>query len=155
MKYKCILFDCAGILVDSEGISDSILIQMVNEIGTEIKKEYALEYFSGRSLKSCFDYLEEQKGKPLPVGFEKEYRLRTFAAFKTDLKPIRGIHKLLDQINVPFCVASSGPTEKIKLNLTTSNLIEKFETRIFSSYEIGSWIPFLEIFEYASMKLGF
>ena len=155
MKYKCIIFDCDGILVDSEEISNSILIQMANEIGVEIKMEYALENFAGKSLKSCFEHIEKLIKKSLPNTFEKEYRNRTFSAFKTDLKPIKGIHKLLDQIKIPFCVASSGPTEKIRLNLTTTNLIEKFENRIFSSYEIGSWKPNPEIFEYAAKKMGF
>jgi len=155
LKYKCIIFDCDGILVDSEEISNSVLIKMANEVGIEIKMEYALENFAGKSLKNCFAHIEKRIKKPLPNTFEKEYRNRTFSAFKTDLKPIKGIHDLLNQISIPFCVASSGPIEKIRLNLTTTNLIEKFENRIFSSYEIGSWKPNPEIFEYAAKKMGF
>lgn len=155
MKYKCIIFDCDGVLVDSEEISSRVLIEMVNSVGMKIELEYALENFAGKSLKSVFDYIENQINKKLPEQFEKDYRERTFKAFKTDLKPIKGIYNLLNQISVPFCVASSGPVEKIKLNLTTTNLIDKFENRIFSSYEIGSWKPNPEIFEYAAEKMGF
>jgi len=155
LKYKCIIFDCDGILVDSEEISNSVLIQMANEIGAEIKMEYAIENFAGKSLKSSFEHIEKLTKKSLPSTFEQEYRNRTFSAFKTDLKPIKGIHNLLNQLSVPFCVASSGPVDKIKLNLTTTNLMEKFENRIFSSYEIGSWKPNPEIFEYAANKMGF
>lgn len=155
MKYKCIIFDCDGVLVDSEEISNSVLIEMANEIGAEIKMDYALENFAGKSLKNCFEHIENIIGESLPNTFEKEYRNRTFSLFKTDLKPIEGIHKLLDRISVPFCVASSGPIEKIKLNLTTTNLIDKFENRIFSSYEIGSWKPNPEIFQHAARKMGF
>ncbi|PRX54186.1 HAD family hydrolase [Flagellimonas meridianipacifica] len=155
MKYKCIIFDCDGILVDSEEISNSILVEMANEIGAKIEMEYALESFAGKSLKSCLEYIEKRIEKPLPNEFEKKFRSRTFSAFKTDLKPIEGIHNLLDQIEIPFCVASSGPVEKIRLNLTTTHLIEKFENRIFSSYEIGSWKPNPRIFEYAAEEMGF
>ncbi|MDT0606004.1 HAD family hydrolase [Croceitalea rosinachiae] len=155
MKYKCIIFDCDGILVDSEEISNSVLIQMAREIGIDIKTEYALENFAGKSLKSCFEYIEKRIEKPLPDTFEKEFRNRTFSAFKTDLKPVKGVRNLLERISVPFCVASSGPIEKIILNLTTTNLMEKFENRIFSSYQIGSWKPNPEIFEYAAKKMGF
>ena len=155
MKYKCIIFDCDGVLVDSEEISNSVLVEMTSEIGTEIKMDYALENFAGKSLKSCFEHIEKIIEKPLPNTFEKEYRNRTFSLFKTDLKPIAGIHKLLDKISIPFCVASSAPVEKIKLNLTTTNLIDKFENRIFSSYEIGSWKPKPEIFEHSARNMGF
>ena len=128
---------------------------MVNELGAKIEIDYALENFAGKSLKSVFKDIEELIKKDLPESFEKEYRKRTFKAFKTDLKPIKGIHALLDEISLPYCVASSGPTEKIKLNLTNINLIEKFENRIFSSYEIGSWKPNPEIFLFAAEKMGF
>jgi len=155
LKYQCIIFDCDGVLVDSEEISNTILIHMANEIGAEITMEYALENFAGKSLTASFEHIEKLIQKSLPNTFEKEYRRRTFSAFKTDLKPIDGVHHLLDNISIPFCVASSGPVEKIKLNLTTTNLIEKFENRIFSSYEIGSWKPNPEIFLYAAKKMGF
>ena len=155
MKYKCIIFDCDGILVDSEAISSKVLIEMVKSVGLNIDLDYAVKHFSGISLKSTFDYIEGMIGKSLPVEFEKEYRKNTFKAFKTDLKPVNGVHDLLNRITLPYCVASSGPLEKIKLNLKTTNLIEKFENKIFSSYEIGSWKPDPGIFLFAAKKMGY
>ncbi|GAA3585400.1 HAD family hydrolase [Snuella lapsa] len=155
MKYKCIIFDCDGVLVDSEEISNRVLIEMMDAIGVKMEMEYAMENFTGKSLNSILKYLEGQINRELPSHFEKEFRERTFKRFKTDLKPIKGIHTLLDKIKVPYCVASSGPTEKIKLNLTTTGLIGKFENKIFSSYEIGSWKPSPGIFEYAAREMGF
>lgn len=75
--------------------------------------------------------------------------------FKTDLKPVEGVPELLDKITVPYCVASSGPREKLQLSLTVTNLIGKFENRIYSSYDIGSWKPNPEIFLYAAKEMGF
>lgn len=155
MKYKCIIFDCDGVLVDSEHISNSVLIETANDLGVTISSKYALEHFGGKSLKSCLDYIEVLLGKKLPTNFETQFRNKTFAAFKTDLKPIKGIHDLLSKIEIPFCVASSGPLEKIQLNLTTTKLIPHFEGKMFSSYEIGSWKPNPEIFLYAAKKMGF
>ncbi|MDN5204306.1 HAD family hydrolase [Fulvivirgaceae bacterium BMA10] len=155
MKYKYIIFDCDGVLVDSEEISNTVLIEMAKEVNAEIKMEYALKNFAGKSLRSSFNYIENLIGKQLPSHFENDFRKRTFNAFKTKLKPIKGIHDLLNNISVPYCVASSGPLEKIELNLTITGLIEKFENRIFSSYEIGSWKPNPGIFEYASKKMGY
>lgn len=128
---------------------------MANSVGAEIEMDYALNFFSGKSIKSTFKHIEKLIKKELLNQFEKEYRKRTFEAFKTDLKPIKGIHSLLNKITLSYCVASSGPIEKIKMNLTTTDLIKKFENRIFSSYEIGSWKPNPEIFEYAAEKMGF
>lgn len=155
MRYKCIIFDCDGVLVDSEEISNRVHIEMVKEIGLDIEMEYAMEKFSGKSLNSIFEYFEERIGKKLPNNFESEFRRRTFELFKTDIQAIPGIHDLLDKISIPICVASSGPLEKIKLNLTSTNLIEKFNNNIFSSYEIGSWKPDPGIFEHAAKSMGF
>jgi HAD superfamily hydrolase (TIGR01509 family) len=155
MKYKCIIFDCDGVLVDSEEISIGLLIEMANTVGVAIEKKYALENFSGKSLKSCLEYIESQLNGKLPATFEQEFRNRSFAMFETDLKPIPGIHDLLCKIEIPFCVASSGPLEKIRLNLTATNLIDRFNGNIFSSYEINSWKPDPEIFLYSAKKMGF
>lgn len=128
---------------------------MANDLGANINMEYAVEHLTGTSLKSNFEHIEKLIGSELPADFEEEFRTKTFEAFKKDLKPVKGIHMLLDQLSVPFCVASSGPVEKIKLNLTTANLINKFEDRIFSCYEIGSWKPEPQIFEHAAQVMGF
>lgn len=155
MKYKCIIFDCDGVLVDSETISAQVLIEMAESVGVSLQKEIAIKEFSGRSLQSNFEYIEERASKKLPEIFEQEYRDRTYEAFKCELKPIAGVHELLSSINIPYCVASSGPFKKIKLNLTIANLIDKFEGHIFSSYEIQSWKPDPGIYLHAANEMGF
>jgi HAD superfamily hydrolase (TIGR01509 family) len=155
MKYKCIIFDCDGVLVDSEYISNSVVTEMANELGVSISKEYALKYFSGKSLKFIFDHIENALGEKLPEDFEVQFRKKTFDAFTKDLKPIEGIHNLLSRIDIPFCVASNGPLEKTKLNLTVTNLIQYFEGKMFSAYEIGSWKPNPELYLYAAKSMGF
>ena len=141
MKYKCIIFDCDGVLVDSEAISAKIFQNMAIELGFKIDFETVLEQITGTSMKENLTFFRKNIDGELPTDFEREFRKRTYKAFKTELKPIKGIHNLLNKITVPFCTASSGPFEKIVRNLTTTNLIDKFENRIFSSYEIGSWKP--------------
>ena len=155
MKYKCIIFDCDGVLVDSEYISNTTLVAMASDLGVSISDEYALKHFSGKSLKYCFDYIESLFGQKLPENFEQQFRTKTFEAFATELQPIKGIHNVLKRIDIPFCVASNGPLEKTKLNLTVTNLIDYFEGKIFSAYEIGSWKPNPELFLYAAKNMGF
>ncbi len=155
MKYKCIIFDCDGVLVDSEYISNSTMVAMANDLGVVISKEYALHHFSGKSLKYCFDYIESLLGQKLPEDFEQQFRTKTFEAFANDLQPIKGIQDVLKRIAIPFCVASNGPLEKTRLNLTVTNLIQYFEGKMFSAYEINSWKPNPELFLYAAKSMGF
>ncbi|HTG65653.1 MAG TPA: HAD family hydrolase [Flavobacterium sp.] len=155
MKYKCIIFDCDGVLVDSEAISIGTLVSMAKSHGAIIDETEAHQLFLGKSLEFCFDYIADLANKKLPADFEEEFRALTFDAFKKHLKPIKGIHELLAKINVPIGVASNGPADKIRLNLTTTQLIDKFEGNIFSAYDINSWKPNPELYLHAADSMGF
>lgn len=155
MKYKCIIFDCDGVLVDSEAISIGTLVTMAEAHGAMIDLNYAHQLFLGKSLEFCFDYIAKTANKKLPDTFEEEFRTRTFEAFKNKLQPIKGIHELLNKIKVPIGVASNGPVDKIKLNLTTTKLIDKFNGNIFSAYDINSWKPNPKLYLHAAKTMGF
>jgi HAD superfamily hydrolase (TIGR01509 family) len=155
IKYRCIIFDCDGVLVDSESISAKVFQKMAKELGFEMDFETAAEQFAGTSMKDNLEFIQDNIEEKLPDNFEKEFRKRTYEVFKTELKPVEGISDLLDRITIPFCVASSGPIEKIRLNLTITGLINRFEGKIFSSYDIGSWKPEPGIFLHAANKMGF
>ncbi|HEX2936690.1 MAG TPA: HAD-IA family hydrolase [Bacteroidales bacterium] len=154
-KLKCIIFDCDGVLVDSETIANHVLLTMAREHGLRMSLEEAINVFSGRELKDCFRQIEKSISKQLPDDFEKEFRKRTFEAFRNELKPVEGVKEFIDSLNVAYCVASSGPVEKIRLNLTITGLIDKFENKIFSSYQINSWKPDPGIFLYAAREMSF
>lgn len=155
MKYKCIIFDCDGVLVDSEIIANKTIVEMAAGLGVEINLDFAIKHFSGVSIEYTKSFIEAKLGHSLPEGFEAEFRKRTYASFKSDLKPIEGVLDLLPKINVPICVASSGPREKLELSLSTTGLIHFFENCIYSSYDINSWKPNPEIFLYAAREMGF
>lgn len=155
MEVKCIIFDCDGVLVDTEKIGNGILLEMASEHGFEMKIEDAYRDFNGRNLKECFQHIETAIDKKLPDNFESEYRERSFEAFKTQVKPMEGVVDFIEKLKIPYCVASSGPVEKIRLNLEVSGLLEKFEGKIFSSYEIKSWKPDPGIFLFAAKEMGF
>ena len=152
---KCIIFDCDGVLVDTEKIGNGVLLEMASEHGFEMKIEDAYRNFNGRKLKDCFRYIEETIDKELPETFETEFRQRSFSAFKTQVKPMEGIVSFIEKLTIPYCVASSGPVEKIRLNLEVAGLSNKFENKLFSSYQIGSWKPEPGIFLHAAKEMGF
>ncbi len=155
MEVKCIIFDCDGVLVDTEKIGNEILLSMAAEHGFEMKIEDAYSNFNGRNLKECFLHIENTIGRNLPEDFETEYRQRSFEAFKTQVKPMEGVVSFIEKLKISYCVASSGPVDKIRLNLETAGLLEKFENKIFSSYQIKSWKPEPGIFLHAAKEMGF
>ncbi|MDP5202090.1 HAD family phosphatase [Flavobacterium sp. DG2-3] len=152
---KCIIFDCDGVLVDTEKIGNGILLEMAQQHGFEMELEDAYRYFNGRSLKDCFCHIEEAIGQNLPETFENEYREKSFEAFRTQVKPMEGVEDFINNLKIPYCVASSGPVEKIRLNLEVAGLLDKFENKIYSSYQIGSWKPEPGIFLHAAKEMGF
>jgi HAD superfamily hydrolase (TIGR01509 family) len=152
---KCILFDCDGVLVDSEAIGNQVLLNMAAKYGLKISLNEAYKKFNGRSLKDCFQQIEQLINQPLPENFEIAYRKKSFEAFATQIKPVKGVLKFLNSLTIPYCVASSGPVEKIQLTLKTAGLIDKFENKIFSSYQINSWKPDPGIFLHAAQEMGF
>lgn len=154
-KTKCIIFDCDGVLVDSEPITARILIQMSKEIGIDINLAFVEEHFTGNSWAGCAALIEEKGGRKLPVNFEQEYRRRSAEAFKNEIQPIAGVPALINQLSIPFGVASSGPPHKIRLNLRLVGLLEKFEGNIFSCWDIGKWKPDPAIYLHAAQSIGF
>ena len=155
MEVKCIIFDCDGVLVDTEKIGNEILLSMAAEHGFEMKIEDAYRDFNGRNLKECFEHIETAIDRKLPDSFENEYREKSFEAFKTQVKPMEGVLEFIEKLKIPYCVASSGPVEKIRLNLKVAGLLDKFEGKMYSSYQIKSWKPEPGIFLHAAKEMGF
>ncbi|MBC2846527.1 HAD family hydrolase [Winogradskyella flava] len=154
-QYKCIIFDCDGVLVDSEPLGNQVMVDMANTFGANIDLEYAYAHFKGNSLKNCIDKIKRLVGKDIPFDFEDEYRKRSFEKFKDEIEPIKGVNNLLDKLDIPFCVASSGPENKIRLNLELTGLLPYFESKIFSCYAIEKWKPDPEVFLWAARTMGF
>lgn len=154
-KYKCIIFDCDGVLIDSESIAIGVLVDMANDLGANMNFEESLIGLKGKSLNSCMQLIEDKIGKPLPMNFEPDYRINTFEAFRKNIQPIKGITDVLNKLQIPFCVASSGPENKIRLNLDVTGLLPHFEGNIFSCYAIQKWKPEPEVYLWAAETMGF
>ena len=153
MSYQCIIFDCDGTLVDSEQLGNEVLAKMVTAAGLRLTGLEAMERFRGMKLADCLHEIEQQLGHALPVSFVPDFRERTARAFTEQLKPIAGAVELVGSLTMPFCVASSGPREKIELSLLLTGLLPFFTDRIFSSYEVGSWKPDPGLFLHAAKAL--
>lgn len=156
MKYKCIIFDCDGVLVDSEATTIGVVVKMAKEfLDYEMDWDEAMELFTGASLHYCFDYMEEKSGKKLPENKLELFRTRTFDAYRKNLQAVPGVEEVLKLLNVPICVASNAPVEKIELNLGILNLKHYFEGHFFSAYDVQKWKPEPDLFIYAAQKMKF
>jgi HAD superfamily hydrolase (TIGR01509 family) len=128
---------------------------MSKPYGLDMTLPDAVKLLRGLSLKAALDTIETLTGNSLPDDFETSYRQQTYAAFQLELQPVEGIIDFINTLHIPFCVASSGPVEKIRLNLSLVGLLEKFEGHIFSSFEIKSWKPDPGIFLHAAKTMGY
>lgn len=154
-NYKCIIFDCDGVLIDSESIAIGVLVDMANALGANMDFKESLINLKGKALNLCMEIISKRINKPLPVHFEQDYRINTFEAFRKEIQPIKGIKGVIENLEIPFCVASSGPENKIRLNLEVTGLLPYFEGNIFSCYAIQKWKPEPDIFLWAAKAMGF
>lgn len=155
MQTELVIFDCDGVLVDSETLGNRVLIEFVAEFGLKLEIEEAILLFRGCKMADCVAVIEQKLGKKMPSDFVTQLRTRTAKAFEHELLSIEGIEAALDKIDLPICVASSGPIEKIELALRVTNLLPRFAGSIFSSYQIGSWKPEPDLFLFAAKTMGF
>jgi len=154
MQLALLIFDCDGVLVDSEMLGNRVLAAVAGECGLTLDPHEALALFRGGKMSDCVAVLSARLGRPLPDDFVATVRARIAATFRAELRAVEGIADALDQIALPVCVASSGPREKIELALSVTGLLPRFAGRIFSAYEVGSWKPAPGLFLHAAAKMG-
>lgn len=149
-----VLFDCDGVLVDSEMIASRELAAYLAEQGIAISPEESRRRFTGCSLKTVHDKIEAEDGVTLPASFEENLRSRDRAAFERDLKPIPGVRELLQRLSIAICVASSGSPEKIRHSLTHTGLIGFFDDHLFSARHVARGKPAPDLFLWAAEEMN-
>lgn len=153
---EAVIFDCDGTLVDSEVLGHEVLLEVLAEYGVVLPLTNALmERFRGRKLHDCLAELQADLEHKLPEEpFIRRFRQHMAEVFPLRLQPIDGALDLVRSLRQPFCVASSGPREKIEMSLSLTGLLPFFERQIFSSYEVGVWKPDPGLFLHAAKTLG-
>ncbi|MBT8221487.1 MAG: HAD family hydrolase [Bacteroidia bacterium] len=152
---ELVIFDCDGVIVDSEGISARVFSDVIRRAGVMMDADEVFNRFRGGSMAQSMAYVESILGGPAPFDIPAAYRKESFEAYRTEMEPVEGIEEILKSLKVPFCVASNGPRNKIELNLQVTGLDQYFESQtIFSAYDIQSWKPNPELFLSAARFLG-
>ena len=152
-QLELVIFDCDGVLVDSEHIANSTLVGLLAEIGVEMTVQESFDMFRGRTLSNAFEIVESRFGKRVPEGLADQFYSRMDVAFRRDLKPVPGVVEALDKISLPMCVASNGPHHMMQTTLGVTGLLERFEGRIFSAVDVGRGKPFPDLFLHAAERM--
>lgn len=151
---KLVIFDCDGVLVDSENLSNTVFAEMLNELGLTVSLTDMFEHFMGKSMPQCLELVTTMLGKPPPPGFEDNYRERTRIAFEHGLQPVAGVLEMLDRLELPRCVASSGSQEKLHTTLGITGLLSRFDGRLYSAMQVAHGKPAPDLFLYAAAQCG-
>lgn len=154
-RKRLVIFDCDGVLVDSEIVSIRVLVDAMNRAGAHITEADAYRLFLGRSLATVTECLRSQYGLEAGPGFLEEMRRELYARFQTELKPIDGIGDTLDRLDMARCVASSSQMERIRLSLSITGLIDRLEPHIFSASMVERGKPHPDLFLHAAAAMGF
>ena len=147
-----IIFDCDGVLVDSEVLSCRCLSKVLSGYGIDLGLDQALDLFLGRSTTAIVEYYEAL-GRSIPEEFSTELRAGVRAAFTSALCPIEGVNTLLEGLKIPHCVASSSDLDRVSYSLFLTGLAAHFDKRLYTSQMVERGKPAPDLFLYAADRM--
>ena len=150
-----VIFDCDGVLVDSEPLSLACLTAGLNRIGVATDVETVRARFAGTSMTSIMGHVERDYGVTAPEGFVAAVKAETLAIFDAELQAMAGIADAVAALSLPTCVASSSDPVRLRHSLGLTGLLPLFEGRIYSAVEVARGKPFPDLFLHAAARMGF
>ncbi len=150
-QFDLVIFDCDGVLVDSERLAVRTEAEILAGLGWPLSEADIVERFVGRSAAYMHQEVERHLGRR--IDWDREFESRYHKVFEREVAPVPGVVDALDQISIPVCVASSGTYEKMRFTLGTTGLYERFDGRIFSVHEVSHGKPAPDIFLHAATKM--
>jgi HAD superfamily hydrolase (TIGR01509 family) len=152
--FDLVIFDCDGVLVDSELLSCRAGVEALAAIGHAMALEAFAERFAGLSFKDVRAALEAELGRPLPARFTAEVARRSADLFARDLRAVAGVDGALARLALPKCVASSSVPEGLEAKLRQTGLLGWFAPALFSSAMVAHGKPAPDLFLYAARRMG-
>ncbi|MCZ6579737.1 MAG: HAD hydrolase-like protein [Gammaproteobacteria bacterium] len=149
------MFDCDGVLVDSERIANRVFARVLEEeCGLKLSLEQMFDHFVGHSQAQCLEIIEQMTGVTPPPGLGERYRRDINAELADSVVAVSGIESVLETINTPYCVASGGSYEKMQTTLGKTGLAKYFDGNLFSVSEVERAKPFPDIYLHAALSMG-
>ena len=153
MAPELVIFDCDGVLVDSEALSVTALLGMIALAGGTVGEDAAYEHFLGKSMKSVREILGRDFGVEITDQHLTAMRVELMRKFREELKPMPGIAQVLPRLGVPFCVASSGTLDRIRYALDITGLLGLLEPHLFSAAMVAKGKPAPDLFLHAAASM--
>ncbi|PQV57750.1 HAD superfamily hydrolase (TIGR01509 family) [Defluviimonas denitrificans] len=154
MATDLVIFDCDGVLIDSEIISAKMLVAELARLGVTIDLDYVARHFLGRSYPTVMQQIREEFGLNLPEAFEEQYRNRLLAAFERDLTIMPGIAEVIGALAVPYCIATSSSPRRARRSLEIVAFPGLDETPLFTASMVEHGKPAPDLFLLAAEKMG-
>ena len=155
--FDLVIFDCDGVLVDSERIANREFALLLNEIGLDFTLTEMFEVFVGNSMPRCVEIITERLGHAPPDDLLARYQDVTQRALERELQPVEGVQALLDALDrasIPYAVASNGEHAKMETTLGVTGLLSRFSGRRFSSSDVPRPKPAPDLFLHAARQMG-
>ena len=152
--FDLVIFDCDGVLVDSEMLSAGVLMAQMAECGLPITAEIFRSDFLGRSFAAAAAQAERRFGRPLPDGFQQTYRERLLRQMRAELKPMAGVMELLRSLSCRYCLATSSSPERLAVTLSVTGLAPFFAGVSFTASEVERGKPAPDLFLHAARRMG-
>ncbi len=153
-EFDLVIFDCDGVLIDSELISARMLVAELAEWGVSVDLNYVVRHFLGRSYPVVISQIRKEFGLELTPEFEADYRARLLAAFQTDLREMPGVRQTIETLAVPCCVATSSSPPRVRRSLEIVCLTDLFTDRVWTASEVKHGKPAPDLFLYVAKKMN-
>lgn len=154
MDIKGIIFDCDGVLVETEPIAIQVLVECLFDIGIDIDFEKALADCRGGNLNELLLKYSQKHEVDVPEDFVNTFRERMYVRFEDGVNAVPGVSGLMKELKLPFSVASNGPMKKMEITLSMAGLFDYFKGQIYSAYDVGVWKPDPKIYLIVAEKMG-
>lgn len=140
-QIELVIFDCDGVLVDSETITNQLLVNLLKEYGIEYKLEDFVSRYVGTLLEEVINQISKEHELAFPESFIYDYYQKAYVQLQQNLQEINGVRNLIERLNVPFCVVSNSQETKLRMMLEKVDLLHYFEGKIFSATHVKNPKP--------------
>ena len=154
MTISLVIFDCDGVLIDSEPVANRVFSEQLATVGMHMTPEEVWHAFVGHSRDRCIAMAGAMRGAPLPAGFAQAWDDALHRALDVEARPVAGIPELLRSLPIPFCVASNGEPSHMRRGLGAAGLLPLVEGRLFSAAEVEHPKPAPDVYLHAARSMG-